>query len=256
MSTGDVRREPPPSYVVDLDLPPEERWAEIAAAYGSHWRAHVDQMWEQLHSTQLYGSSSSRPGAAKQAEEEEEEEEERVEEDMSEANDFASSLAAAVLHGLAAAGLGDVALELQSLARLGGVTLTDMVLLHLSYETSAACTSLVCYADGHPSIARTLDWNMTELRALTIDVEVHRGGTVLYHSTTWAGYLGVLTACKPGRFALAVNKREDANCEHALDSDDEDHLHEMAWPVCFLMRYVMENCENVKEARAELIRQP
>jgi len=142
------------------------------------------------------------------------------------------------------------------MAQLGGVSLTDMVLIHLSYETTAACTALVCYADGLPAIARTLDWDQAALRALTIDVDLHRGGRLLYQSTTWAGFLGVLTACKPGCFALAVNKREDYRSENPLDSDDEEDTHQTAWPVCFLMRYVLEHCESVQEARAELIRQP
>ena len=46
------------------------------------------------------------------------------------------------------------------------------------------------------------------LEALNIDLRVFRGRRLLYTATTWAGYIGVLTAQRPGSYAAAVNFRE------------------------------------------------
>ncbi len=48
----------------------------------------------------------------------------------------------------------------------------------------------------------------TNLEALNIDLRVFRGRRLLYTATTWAGYIGVLTAQRPGSYAAAVNFRE------------------------------------------------
>jgi hypothetical protein len=60
---------------------------------------------------------------------------------------------------------------------------------------------------GHPWLARTLDWPMPMLRRMTIQVRFLRDRRVLYHATTFVGYTGVLTAMRPGGFAVAVNYR-------------------------------------------------
>jgi len=39
---------------------------------------------------------------------------------------------------------------------------------------------------------------MPGLKALTIDLIVKKDDKVLYRATTWAGYIGVLTAMRPG----------------------------------------------------------
>jgi len=62
----------------------------------------------------------------------------------------------------------------------------------------------------HQTTGRTLDWDLLALKELTIEVEFHRGGKLLFVSTTFAGYLGVLTAASPHKFAVAVNHRPNS----------------------------------------------
>jgi hypothetical protein len=137
--------------------------------------------------------------------------------------------------------------ELRGIEQHSGLPWECVLLLHLSYESKQLCTaimvhqlllfSLICCMyrlrsvcgsthkapscmcrvrvlfaqvhddDGHPWLARTLDWPMPMLRRMTIQVRFLRDRRVLYHATTFVGYTGVLTAMRPGGFAVAVNYR-------------------------------------------------
>jgi hypothetical protein len=75
------------------------------------------------------------------------------------------------------------------------------MLLQLSYE-SRGCTSIATVINGNAVLARTLDWDLPELRDLTIELDVRHGTTPLYTATTFAGYVGILTAMRPGNIQL------------------------------------------------------
>lgn len=76
-------------------------------------------------------------------------------------------------------------------------------LLNASYEWG--CTALAREENGHPWLARTLDWPFPGLGR---HAEVARmlGSAGEYFSVTWPGYVGALTAMAPGRFAAAINQ--------------------------------------------------
>jgi hypothetical protein len=76
-------------------------------------------------------------------------------------------------------------------------------LLNASYQWG--CTARACEQDGVPWLIRTLDWPFvghgrhTEL--------AHMSGTCGdFVSVTWPGYVGVLTAMAPQRFAASLNQ--------------------------------------------------
>jgi hypothetical protein len=66
------------------------------------------------------------------------------------------------------------------------------------------CTS---YArdDDAPWLVRTLDWPFPGL-GRHVEVARMAGRAGEYHSVTWPGFVGVLTAMAPGRFAAAINQ--------------------------------------------------
>ena len=168
------------------------------------------------------------------------------------ADAFVKALAAGVLKGLEGAGCREYAEEMRGIAEMCGVGVETVVLLHLSYEAEAACTSVVGrLPDGRACLARTLDWHMPELKPLTLNVRFTRGGRLVYTATTWAGYVGVLTAQRPGALAVAVNFREGADGKDDDDDDDDDDNEaeddsdeargKFSWPVGFLVRHAVES---------------
>ncbi len=67
------------------------------------------------------------------------------------------------------------------------------------------CTALARDEEGAPWLARTLDWPFPGLGR---HVEIARavGSAGEFYSVTWPGYVGVLTAMAPKRFAAAINQ--------------------------------------------------
>jgi hypothetical protein len=68
------------------------------------------------------------------------------------------------------------------------------------------CTSLARDANkGAPWLVRTLDWPFPGL-GRHVEVARMAGTAGDYYSVTWPGFVGVLTAMAPGRFAAAINQ--------------------------------------------------
>ena len=67
------------------------------------------------------------------------------------------------------------------------------------------CTTLAREEGGTPWLARTLDWPFPGL-GRHVDVVRMRGPAGEFFNVTWAGYVGVLSALAPGRFAGAINQ--------------------------------------------------
>jgi hypothetical protein len=76
-------------------------------------------------------------------------------------------------------------------------------LLNASYQWG--CTALAREQDGVPWLIRTLDWPFLGLGRHT-EVARMRGECGEFFSVTWPGYVGVLTAMAPGRFAACLNQ--------------------------------------------------
>jgi len=81
--------------------------------------------------------------------------------------------------------------------------LSGVWLLNGSYQWG--CTARACVEDGTPWLIRTLDWPFIGL-GRHLEVAHMRGAGGDFFSITWPGYVGVLTAMAPGRFAAALNQ--------------------------------------------------
>jgi hypothetical protein len=75
--------------------------------------------------------------------------------------------------------------------------------LNGSYQWS--CTALARDEDGAPWLARTLDWPFPGLGRF-VELVRMQGPAGEFINVTWPGYVGVLTALAPGRFAAAINQ--------------------------------------------------
>jgi len=70
-----------------------------------------------------------------------------------------------------------------------------------------------------PAIALKDDnfWKLTlALRPIIVNVEFTRGGSTLFKSTTFGGFVGVHTAMMPGKFALSIDTKFDGNLDLSL----------------------------------------
>lgn len=209
MDTESRKYEKVPRFSVNLSEPPRRRWARVIAAYKEILPKLIRGMWRSL-------DMGPREVAAVTAE--------------------MVGPASSILRKL---GRGDVLEEIQSIAEGVGVPFAEMLALSLSYETKSGCTAVVAtQADGTRCLARTLDWEFPQLRKATIEVEFSRDGKVpLFVATTWAGYVGVLTALHiPMRASVAVNFREPPEGVNGSPLA----VGEGAWPVGILLRHCLE----------------
>jgi hypothetical protein len=76
-------------------------------------------------------------------------------------------------------------------------------LLNASYQWG--CTARALHEDGVPWLIRTLDWPFRGLGTHS-EIARMRGAGGDFVSVTWPGYVGVLTAMAPRRFAAALNQ--------------------------------------------------
>ena len=130
-------------------------------------------------------------------------------------------------------------------------------LLNGSYQWG--CTALARDEGGAPWLCRTLDWPFPGL-GRHADVAHLRGPAGDYFSVTWPGYVGVLTAMAPGRFAGAINQAP----LWRRTSHPRLRLYDIAanavntWrkirhiPPDQLLRAVLEECKDFADARRRL----
>ena len=212
IEVDDLDEDSIPHFTLDLDLPPDERWRDIANAYHAQLDAVIDLN------------------------------EQAIAEVMRLQRWFPAAL---LLRALPASQRAEVI----ALAALFRRPVALLAMLQLIYEAFAltlvegegdcGCTALLQdHADGVVH-ARTLDWSLLSgLDALLVDLSVVRSGRLLYRSTTLAGFVGVLTAMRfadegegdhedgrAGRhgggegFSISLNYRRPYGCGWSADGE-------------------------------------
>ena len=129
--------------------------------------------------------------------------------------------------------------------------------LNGSYQWS--CTALAREEDGTPWLARTLDWPFPGLGRF-VELACMRGPAGEFINVTWPGYVGVLTALAPGRFAASINQGPMRRRSHGralrlydLAANALGTLcHARAIPPDQLLRRVFEEASNYDDARRML----
>ncbi|XP_068134759.1 acid ceramidase [Hyperolius riggenbachi] len=156
--------------------------------------------------------------------------------------------------------------ELKGVADAAGIPLGEIMVFNLFYEIFTVCTSLVVQDPSGKLIhARNLDfglflgwdvkngtWMLTELlKPLVVNVNFIRNNKTVFVSTTFAGYIGIVTGMKPGILTLTMNERFNLNggyigiIEWILGERD------VTW-MGFLTRSVLENATSYEEAKSLL----
>jgi hypothetical protein len=144
--------------------------------------------------------------------------------------------------------------EIESVA--AAVGLPGVWFLNGTYQWG--CAAAAREEDGSPWLARTLDWPFPGL-GRHVEVVRLRGPAGEFFNVTWPGYVGVLTASAPGRFAAAINqaplwRRTSAPWLRPYDMA----LNALrTWRITFcppdhLLRQVFETCRDFAEAKHRL----
>jgi len=163
-----------PEYVINLDLPPSERWNEVVNDYQQDW-APVLKYFDKLIPPVLQALFDPIIG------------------DM---DKYIPAPYGDELRGIAAAGAPYI-------------NLGQIIIVNLVYELTAFCTSIVAQQPNNTILhGRNLDYNIPGLDALTIQVDFQSQNQTIYKGVTWAGYVGLLTGLKPGSFAYTVDERD------------------------------------------------
>ncbi|KAI0457443.1 beta subunit of N-acylethanolamine-hydrolyzing acid amidase-domain-containing protein [Xylaria acuta] len=202
MSTPAISEEPIPSFTIDLAKPPRERYHEVVQVFGPRMRS-LTGLFDNLLSVfiastwlRLIAIGLSKVWLRRVCDEEENEE----------------------VRGISAA---------------SGVPLYLLVALNNLLDCLLGCTSgAVPVSPGNASWKidddatnpaetrllhfRTLDWGMDELRDLLVVLEFvdsssNHPSRVIARSITYAGFVGCLTAVKPG-LSISLNQRSCHDC--------------------------------------------
>ncbi|MBN9089027.1 MAG: hypothetical protein J0J01_19135 [Reyranella sp.] len=125
-------------------------------------------------------------------------------------------------------------------------------LLHGAYLFG--CTALADETADCPRLRRTLDWPFPGLGRL-VEIMHRHGDAGEYLNVTWPGFVGVLTAVAPGRFAAAINQAPMRRrmpfyamlwLDYALNA--LAGLRARALPPEHLLRQVFDTCRSFDEA--------
>jgi hypothetical protein len=135
--------------------------------------------------------------------------------------------------------------ELYSIARAISMPLADIVLVNLVYELRTFCTSLLVRTVNDTILhGRNLDFDLnTELlRRLIFHGKFFRKSkpTFQYESIHFAGSIGLLTSSRSGYFSLSINQRQTGDKNWWMNAlISLLHLHSM--PLFILTRFIFDN---------------
>ncbi|CAF1162176.1 unnamed protein product [Rotaria sordida] len=135
--------------------------------------------------------------------------------------------------------------EFYSIARAISMPLADIVLINLVYELRTFCTSLLVRTlNGTIIHGRNLDFdiNAALLRRLTFHGTFFRTSnlTFQYESIHFAGSIGLLTSLRQGYFSFSINQRQISNKHWWMNALMSIlHLHSM--PLFIFTRFIFDN---------------
>jgi len=170
--------QPIPQYVINLDLPPQERWKEICS----------NPQFQNVSAFLINFVDSMLPGNGKILE------------------DIGMSLNQFYFPT-------EYAQEIQGCAEYLGMPYGWLTLFNLGYEVSDACTSIVAQTtEGKIYHARNLDfWDgmgfTDSLKDMAVQLDYQKGGKTVFVGTGFAGFAGVLSGMKPNGFSVTIDTR-------------------------------------------------
>lgn len=126
-------------------------------------------------------------------------------------------------------------------------------LLHGAYVFG--CTAFADESERGPVLKRTLDWPFPGLGRL-VEIAEQKGPAGNFLNVTWPGFVGVLTALAPGRFAASINQAPMRHRTRAPSLRWVDYACNAVGAFCssgrappeHVLRHVFETCATFDEA--------
>jgi acid ceramidase/N-acylethanolamine-hydrolysing acid amidase len=139
--------------------------------------------------------------------------------------------------------------EIQYVASISEFNENEILIANLYYDVLKfyfGCTAFAVDNGQTTFHCRNLDWHTDEnlLSKYSMVFDFRKNGKTLYKTVGWPGFIGALSGIRPNAFSVTLN---------AVLSKDSP---EIAFPISFLIRDVLESCESYKEAKEKLERTP
>ena len=176
---------PAKRFVINLDLSPKERWAEVVDTYKSNLEYILKEIKMILPQALINGVSKIG---------------EKIEDHVP------------YPYNQEIVGIAD---------RLDGVNKGDILLANIIYEITAfykgkknsgvmACTSIVAETlNGTIFHGRNLDYSIVKfIENMTVTLDFQKEGKTSYTGTTFAGFVGLLTGQKPHKYTISMDERD------------------------------------------------
>jgi len=135
--------------------------------------------------------------------------------------------------------------EIEFISSISIFTPDQVLIANLYYDVLKfyfGCTAFVVENNGRILHSRNLDW-WTENNILSDYSKVflyQKNGKTVFKTVGWVGFVGALSGTKPRKFSLTLN---------AVLSKDSP---EIALPVSFLLRDILNTAESFEEAKEKL----
>ncbi|KAM3832120.1 acid ceramidase isoform 3-T3 [Vipera latastei] len=224
-----------PEYVINLDLPPSERWVQVVHDKKNELKTVIkivrDIVLSFIPNEKFVASMESKIGW------------------------LCSTLPYPFNE------------EIKGIASAIDGPLGDVVLFNIFYEIFTVCTSIIAEdKTGKLYHARNLDfglflgwdiqnnsWDTTlKLKPLMVSLDFQKNNKTVFKSANFAGYVGIVSGVKQGLFTLTMNERFSLNggyigiFEWLIGKRD-------GWWMSFLTRAVLENSTSYKDAKDKLV---
>lgn len=131
--------------------------------------------------------------------------------------------------------------EINYLSTRLGLEVHQLLILQLVYEASSACTTNILKINNKDLFFRTMDWDLSSLKNITIGLNIIKNDQIICKAVTWIGYIGLLTATNlVHNFTICVNYRKttDMNIFNILNNVRK--IVNRIWPIGYFIRYSME----------------
>lgn len=135
--------------------------------------------------------------------------------------------------------------EIDFIASISNFSADEVLIANLYYDVLKfyfGCTAFAVENNGKIIHARNLDW-WTENNLLSEHSKIfdfQRNGKTVFKTVGWVGFIGALSGIKPHQFSLTLN---------AVLSKDNP---EIAMPISFLLREILDTANNFDEAKKAL----